>query len=150
MLKSENYPNAYKEIYEILKFIPQDDLNKISYKFIDMIEKNMNEEYDFSIDNNIDFLEEQELMAETKAILAYIFLNYWATEKQKEIINKKFKKDIELAENSKRQLYDVDIFKNKRQLEEDNKKELEMLVYRKENFITKICNKIRCFLGIKI
>ena len=49
MLKSENYPNAYKEIYEILKFIPQDDLNKISYKFIDMIEKNMNEEYDFSI-----------------------------------------------------------------------------------------------------
>ena len=150
MLKSENYPNAYKEIYEILKFIPQDDLNKISYKFIDMIEKNMNEEYDFSIDNNIDFLEEQELMAETKAILAYIFLNYWATEKQKEIINKKFKKDIELAENSKRQLYDVDIFKNKRQLEEDNKKELEMLAYRKENFITKICNKIRCFLGIKI
>ena len=150
MEKSDTYPNAYKEIYEILKFIPQDDLNKISYKFIDMIEKNMNEEYDFSIDNNIDFLEEQELMAETKAILAYIFLNYWATEKQKEIINKKFKKDIELAENSKRQLYDVDIFKNKRQLEEDNKKELEMLVYRKANFITKICNKIRCFLGIKI
>lgn len=113
MLKVENYPNAYKEVYEILKNVDQDDLNKIPKSFIKMIEKRMNKDYNFFIDENIDFVEEQELMLETKTILAYIYLNYWATDDQRETIKAKFKKDIEEAENQKKELYNVDIFKNK-------------------------------------
>lgn len=149
MVKVENYPNAYKEVYEILKIVPQEDLYKIPKRFIEMIEKRMNKDYKFLIDENMDFVEEQELMLETRTILAYIFLNYWATEKQRGTINIKFKKDIEDAENQKRELYNVDVFKNKKQLEEKNKKELEMVVYKKENFITKIFNKIKRFFGLK-
>ena len=29
MVKVENFPNAYKEVYEILKSVPQEDLDKI-------------------------------------------------------------------------------------------------------------------------
>ena len=118
---------------------------------MDMLEEKMNKDYKFSIDTSKDFIEEQELMLETRTILAYIFLNYWATEIQKEKVNIKFKKDIEDAEKQKRDLYNVDIFKNKKQLKENIGKEQEnaMVIYKKENFITKIFNTIKKFFGMK-
>ena len=140
MIKVENYPNAYKEVYEILKYVPKEDLKRVPKKFMDMLEEKMNKNYKFSIDTSKDFIEEQELMIETRTILAYIFLNYWATEIQKEKVNIKFKKDIEDAEKQKGDLYNVNIFKNKKQLKENSEKEQEhaMVIYKKENFITKI------------
>ena len=120
-------------------------------KLHEMIEEKMNKNYKFSIDTSKDFIEEQELMIETRTILAYIFLNYWATEIQKEKVNIKFKKDIEDAEKQKRDLYNVDILKNKKQLKENIGKEQEnaMVIYKKENFITKIFNTIKKFFGMK-
>lgn len=151
MIKVENYPNAYKEVYEILKYVPKEDLKRVPKKFMDMLEEKMNKNYKFSIDTSKDFIEEQELMIETRTILAYIFLNYWATEIQKEKINIKFKKDIEDAEKQKGDLYNVNIFKNKKQLKENSEKEQEhaMVIYKKENFITKIFNIIKNFFGMK-
>lgn len=151
MIKVENYPNAYKEVYEILKYVPKEDLKRVPKKFMEMLEEKMNKDYKFSIDTSKDFIEEQELMIETRTILAYIFLNYWATEIQKEKVNIKFKKDIEDAEKQKRDLYNVDIFKNKKQLKENIGKEQEnaMVIYKKENFITKIFNTIKKFFGMK-
>ena len=139
MIKVENYPNAYKEVYEILKYVPKEDLKRVPKKFMDMI------------DTSKDFIDEHELMIETRTILAYIFLNYWATEIQKEKVNIKFKKDIEDAEKQKRDLYNVNIFKNKKQLKENSEKEQEnaMVIYKKENFITKIFNTIKKFFGMK-
>lgn len=151
MIKVENYPNAYREVYEILKYVPKEDLKRVPKKFMEMLEEKMNKDYKFSIDTSKDFIEEQELMLETRTILAYIFLNYWATEIQKEKVNIKFKKDIEDAEKQKRDLYNVDIFKNKKQLKENIGKEQEnaMVIYKKENFITKIFNTIKKFFGMK-
>ena len=143
VVKIENYPTAYKEVYEILKFVPQKDYDKIPRKFIEMIEKNMNKYYNFSINPQIDFVEEQEIMYETRVILAYIFINYWATEQEKEIINIKFKKDIEKAENRKRQIYDVDIFRPNKQVEESKVKKLNLTVTNEKNIIIKIFNKIK-------
>ena len=94
MIKVENYPNAYREVYEILKLVPKEDLNKIPAEFLQIVKKNMNKNYDFSINLDIDFVKEQEILYETKVILAYVFLNYWATEDEKRIIRAKFKKDI--------------------------------------------------------
>ena len=84
MIKVENYPNAYKEVYEILKAVPKEDFDKIPTEFMQIVKKNMNKNYDFSINLNIDFVKEQEILYETKAILAYVYLNYWATEDEKE------------------------------------------------------------------
>ena len=72
MIKVENYPNAYKEVYEILKAVPKEDFDKIPTEFMQIVKKNMNKNYDFSINLNIDFVKEQEILYETKAILAYV------------------------------------------------------------------------------
>ena len=42
MIKVENYPNAYREVYEILKLVPKEDLNKIPAEFLQIVKKNMN------------------------------------------------------------------------------------------------------------
>ena len=42
MIKVENYPNAYKEVYEILKAVPKEDFDKIPTEFMQIVKKNMN------------------------------------------------------------------------------------------------------------
>ena len=74
----DNYPKAYKEVIEILNFVPQESVNKIPQTLIDMFKAKMDKSYDFEIDISKNF-EEQNLLDETKAILANIFRDYWAT-----------------------------------------------------------------------
>ena len=74
------------------------------------------------IDINKSF-EEQELLEETKAILANIFRDYWATQYQKERIQAKEKYDIEKIEEEKRAKYNSDIFKTKENNKTENKTE---------------------------
>ena len=103
----EIYKKAFKEVYEILKYVPDEDKKKIPEDFIKIIEDNMNKEYEFKIDKSTDF-ENQKLLEETKAILAIIYRDYWATREEKEAINMKFKNDIEKAEEAKKNKYNID------------------------------------------
>ena len=82
MIKIEQYPNAYKEVNVILDNMNIEDIKKIPTEFIDMIKLNMNYNYEFEIDSNKSF-DQLEILKETRAILAYIFLNYWATDTKK-------------------------------------------------------------------
>ena len=103
MVKAENYPYAYKEVYEILKNIDESYLRLIPNSFINMLEKNMDSNYYFKI-KNFEF-NSQELLQETKAILAYLYLNYWATDIEKAVIKEKFKQDILKDEKRKKLKY---------------------------------------------
>ena len=108
-----NYPKAYKEVIEILNYVPQESVNKIPQEMIDTFKEKMDENYGFQVDINKNF-EEQELLEETKAILANIFRDYWATPYQKEKIEEKEKYDRQKAEEEKREQYNPnDIFKKK-------------------------------------
>lgn len=113
-----NYPKAYKEVVEILKYVPKESVDKIPQTMIDTFNAKMDNTYNFSIDINKSF-EEQELLEETKALLANIFRDYWATPYQKERIQAKERYDREKIEEEKRAKYNSDIFKAK----ESNKTE---------------------------
>ena len=111
----DNYAKAYKEIIEILKYIPEESVNKIPREMIEMIKTKQLVTYDFKIDTEKTF-EEQELLEETKAILANIFRDYWATDYQKAKIIEKENQDREECERQKRERYNPnEIFKNKQQ-----------------------------------
>lgn len=111
----DNYAKAYKEIIEILKYIPEESVNKIPTEMIEMFKTEQLVTYDFKIDTEKTF-EEQELLEETKAILANIFRDYWATDYQKAKIIEKENHDREELERQKREKYNPDeIFKNKQQ-----------------------------------
>lgn len=117
-----NYPKAYKEVVEILKYVPKGSVKKIPQTMIDTFNSKMDKTYNFSIDINKSF-EKQELLEETKAILANIFRDYWATPYQKERILAKERYDREKIEEEKRVKYNSDIFKTQKtinKMEKDN------------------------------
>lgn len=106
-----NYHMAYKEVIEILKYIPQESVDKIPKTMIEVFKNNMDKEYEFHVDINKKF-EEQKLLEETKAILAIIFRDYWATPYQRERIIAKEKYDRQKIEMEKTNMYNSDnVFK---------------------------------------
>ena len=74
----DNYPKAYKEVIEILNYVPKESVDKIPKTMIDTFKTKMDKEYDYTVDVNKSF-EEQDILEETKAIFANIFRDYWAT-----------------------------------------------------------------------
>ena len=108
------YEKAYKEVVEILKYVPQESVNKIPQEMREMFELNQSKTYKFEINPEKPF-EAQELLEETKAIFANIFRDYWATPSQKEKILAKELYEINKIEEEKRAEYNPnDIFKKKK------------------------------------
>ena len=138
----ENYHKAYKEVIEILKYVPQESVNKIPKTMLETFEKKMDKDYVFNVDINKSF-KEQNLLEETKDIFAVIFRDYWATLYQRERIKAKEKYDRQKIEEEKANKYNPDdIFKNK---EKDNVVENNNLPVeiKKENFFKKLISFIK-------
>lgn len=141
----DNYSKAYKEVIEVLNFVPKESVDKIPQTMIDTFKAKMDKDYDFKVDINKSF-EEQDLLDETKAIFANIFRDYWATPYQKERIEAKEKYDRQKAEEEKRTLYNADNIFKKKEInveDENNKQELNNnlpIEVKKEKFYEKIIN----------
>ena len=151
----DNYPKAYKEVIEILKYVPKESVNKIPQILIDTFKSKMDVNYKFEVDINKGF-EEQELLEETNAILANIFRDYWATPHQKERIEAKEQYDRQMEEEEKRAQYNPDdIFKKeeinnkieKNTQESNNNLPIEV---KKEKFYEKIINFLKKYFTYKI
>lgn len=140
-----NYAKAYKELVEILNNVPQESVNRIPVDMIEMFKHNMDNNYNFKIDVTKSF-ENQVLMEETKAILANIYKDYWATPYQKERINEKERIDREILEKEKAVKYNPDeLFNNKKELKEENYSENLPIEIKKENFFKKLITLIKSF-----
>lgn len=150
-MMEDNYSKAYKEIVEILKYVPEESVNKIPKEMRGMFEEEQLKTYNFQIDTEKPF-EEQELLEETKAILANIFRDYWATDYQKSRIIEKENKDREEWERQKREKYNPDNIFNNRENDEYTKESSSIgtqIVEYKEPVFKRIVNKILKFLHIK-
>ncbi len=113
-MTNDNYAKAYKEVLEILKYVPEHEVIKIPKEVLEVFQQNQDKSYDFKIDINKEF-EEQTLLKETEAILANLYRDYWATSEQKqEIISKENKEKVQI-EYQKRERYNPDdIFKDRK------------------------------------
>ena len=133
----------YNEVIEILNHIPKDDFKKIPEDLINMFKFNMDMEYEFKYDTK-KTLNEQNVSKEAKTIIARLFRDYWATEKQKEKILTKEKYDKQIMEEEIREKYNPDdIFKKK--AEENsavNQSETNLIKY-EENIFKKLINFIK-------
>ena len=142
-MKEDNYSKAYKEIVEILKYVPEESVNKIPKEMSDLFEGEQLKTYNFEIDTEKLF-EEQELLEETKAILANIFRDYWANDYQRKVIIEKENMDRIKWEEEK---YDPkDLFKNnQKNFNKQNnydKVDVNLTVIKKENSFKKLIDKI--------
>lgn len=144
------YANAYTEVLEILKNISQEEYNKVPKDRINLFKHNANKEYIFNYDSN-KTLEEQNVSKTARAIIAILFIDYWATDVQRDKIktfqnNKRYQIEEENKQNN------TDIFHNKK----DNANEkiteqtenMQLMEY-KENIFMKIISKIKNIFSSK-
>lgn len=79
---NNNYSKAYTEVLEIIKYFPEEEYSRIPKEKIDFYKKNMDKNYNFKINPEID-LSNQDISAEANAIIINLFTDYFATENQK-------------------------------------------------------------------
>lgn len=108
---SNAYSKAYVEVLEIISHFSEEDFKKIPKSEIDFYNENKDNEYEFKINPNID-LNEQNISREANAILVALYRDYFATENQKQILEKLLKQNEQKEEEKKRKKYNPDdIFK---------------------------------------
>lgn len=133
------YRNAFKEVDEILKYTDINLVNKIPKKFIDFLRSNMNNEYEFNVQEGL-YLNKQNLSEEANNILALIYRDYWATEEEKEEFRKKDEEERKLNEEKLEHIFDR---KDNEQIEE--KKNNQLIKIEHESFIKRLFSKIKRF-----
>ena len=151
------YANAYTEVLDILKYISKEDYEKIPKSKIKVFEENSNKNYSFTYDEN-KTLDEQNVSEITKAIIAILFRDYWATKEQRYII---IKKQQEIKDQKQKELM-AKFEQNKNISEKDLKKvnvasDLDIDIdyargtnletYKEENIFKRIISKIREIFG---
>ena len=133
---TNTYSNAYTEVLEILSHLSKEEYSKIPIDKINFFKNNMNKSYVYKINPEMD-LSKQYIYKEANAILICLFRDYFATEKQKKILNNLLTQNQEKIENIKKEKYNSDnIFKN---INTNGIKEQQALVeIKKEKWYEKI------------
>lgn len=144
----QEYIDAFSEVNEIIKMMPDELTNKIPSKFKEMLEDERNKEYNPNIQEP---LEKQKLKNETIIILGLIYRDFLCSPDEKRRLQEK--DAIELQEVQKaleeeiREKYNPDdVFKNKRQNIAEMKQPTEqtsMIVAKEEKWYKKIFNIIK-------
>ena len=147
---------AYKEVLEIIKYFPEEEYNRIPKEKIEFFENNMDKEYEFTIDPEID-LSKQNISKEANALIINIYLDYFANEEQKKKVMEILKLNEKKAELEKKEAYNPeDLFNNKNiinnnknnQINQEKSEENSLIEYT-ENFFTKFKNFIMKLLHLK-
>ncbi|MBR3123909.1 MAG: hypothetical protein IKF42_00545, partial [Mogibacterium sp.] len=86
------YANAYQEVLEVLKYVPEESVKKIPSQMLSMMISKANMSHGFRVDTELPF-EQQSISEETKAIFANIYRDYWANDKQRKKIKEKEDRD---------------------------------------------------------
>lgn len=113
MIYREEYEKAYVEVIEILKYLPKEIVKKVPENLIYQMENNKKKQYQFTIDRTKKIT--LQISDISKAILANIYIDYWASEYEKEIINAKEKRNrIQMEINRLKKYPKLSLFQNKR------------------------------------
>ena len=141
----KKYAKAYTEVLELLKHIPKEEYNRIPETEIQFYENNCDKNYKFIYDETVE-LKDQKISKEANAVIIAMYMNYFANEKQKEIIDEVLKQNSINQEKEKKEKYNTEnIFKEK------NQENLPIQVSeKKENIIKRIINIIKGLFAKKV
>ncbi len=146
---NKDYSNAYSEVYEVLKLVPDELKSKISEEFLIYIEQSRNKSYIPDIQEPI---EEVKLSEQTMIVLGIIYRDFLCSEEEREILQKadqerydELNKAREEIESKIKEQYNVDDVFKKRQLEESKKEEnVDLpLVVKEDKWYKKIFSLIK-------
>ena len=136
------YKKSLSELYEILKHLPIEARNKIPDEELKFYESNRDLNYQYIYDTSLS-VNEQKLMDITIMLIANIYVNYWA--ENKEELQLRDKKILLQIEDDKRKLYNPDdLFKkNNNKVSKIDNNSKEIVVVEKKNIKNKIIIRIK-------
>ena len=116
-----------------------------------MYEDNKDINYEYHYNTDICF-EEQNISHLTRILLANLFIDYWATDEERRIIQEHDKNELKQLELEKNKQYNPDdIFASRKKKIEAKAQSVEntsMIVLKDSNFFTKLFMKIKNFLHL--
>ena len=144
----EKYKEAFAEVSEISKLMPQSMVNKIPKGFKDIIEKEKSSTYNVNIKEP---LEECKLKEETIIIMALIYRDFLCTEEERKELKKRDAEELKKAEEELREKYSTDkLFKkNSKDKVNELKEEKSIAVVENEKWYQKIFNLVKGLFGKK-
>lgn len=149
--KYEVYHKAFKEFMEIVKFFPKNEYKKIPKSFIQFIEENMDDSYEYTVEHVDDF-QNQEMLEETRVLLSIVYRDYLASDEEKEQIIKIENEEYLQEEKIKQEKYDINALFEKRasdKIKIQNEVLIEKnLIVVEEKWYKKLLNKIRGFFRL--
>lgn len=134
---------AYAEIDEILNLLEDDYRERVPKKVRDFFKEEKMKDYHPEIDIEKPLIE-QNLKRETMVLLAILNLNYWCENEEEK---QRFLNELDKNEEEKKELeekYNPDnLFKKKQ--DESTENNLQIIEYKKPNFIQILLTKIKKF-----
>ncbi|MEE1379778.1 MAG: hypothetical protein U0K52_05075 [Clostridia bacterium] len=135
---------AYAEIDEILNLLEDDYRERVPKKVRDFFKEEKMKDYHPEIDIEKPLIE-QNLKRETMVLLAILNLNYWCENEEEK---QRFLNELDKNEEEKKELeekYNPDnLFKKKQ--DESTENNLQIIEYKKPNFIQILLTKIKKIL----
>ena len=113
LIMSNIINHAFDEVYDVTMHLGLELRNKISSKFLDVIEKNRDTSYKVNIDYSKN-LEEQELLQDTKTILGLIYRDFLCDEEKRAKLIAQDKKTFIEYQEELRKKYNPDNLFGKR------------------------------------
>jgi len=134
---------AFAEVYDIIQHSEKGIKEKISPKFINILENNMDRSQTVNIDYNKE-LREPNILHETKIILGIIYRDYLCSPEEKQQLIKNENELYEKIEKAKQEKYSVDnLFKNVKCSVEKTNEPTEIVVIKELKWYEKLFNKIK-------
>lgn len=144
---NNRYERAYTEVLEIISHFSEEEYSKIPAEKIEFYKQYQDKNYKYSINPEKD-LSEQYISEEANAILISLFRDYFATERQKEVLKNLLNQNQVKLEDKKKEKYSSDVFKKEEpEYIEETEKEIDskdnQLSEYKESFFSKFIEFIK-------
>lgn len=109
---TKEFAEASSEINEILKYMPNEEIEKIPSKLREFFKEVASKDYVTNINPDLP-LDEQQIKEKTKDIIALIYRNYWCSEEERKELDQKLIENDRKFEEELREKYNPgNIFKN--------------------------------------
>lgn len=130
------------EVYEILKYISEEDFNKIPDEVIKLIEENKDNDYMWKYNDKVSLIE-QNMSRGTVAVLTYINMKYLLDSSQRKVVEDIIFYNQKKEEEAKKEKYSSNEIFKKVEFKNTNENEKALANVKKENKFAKILSKIK-------
>ena len=148
---------AYAEVMQVLKLFDRSLVMKIPIELLEYFKEHQKKDFIANIDKD-DIFNKNNISKDALALLAYIDLKYWANEDEKKVQIDVYRRNTVKVEDEKKQLFNEDVFANKKTNEvkisykqdlfenrSKNDERIELPVKYKESIWKKLLDKIKIF-----